>query len=352
MNTAYNFLILFDHFISEGKSGKRLKKDGSNLRSSTLGRYVTTRNLLLRFSAMENFELRIKNFIPADIQLIKEEKAYWKGFYNSFSNYLYAQGCFDNYVGAQFKIIRTFFNYLKSEKGILTADIHKIFYIRTENIPIIVLSPDQLQFLINDKDFEKSLPVYLQNTKDIFVFGCTVGLRFSDLMKLNKKNLEPIDNSLHLRVRSIKTSTDTNIKLPDYAITIIKKYKKLRYLLPKLSNNRLNLNLKELCQKAGWTKEIGKMRERRGIFKSINIGGKIVRFCDLISSHTMRRTAITIMLSLGMPEIMVRKISGHTAFSKDFYRYVNYAQQFIDRETDKVFDHLKLPPQSEKNPGN
>lgn len=347
MNTAYNFLILFDRFINESKSGKRLKKDGSHLRSSTLERYELTRNALLRFSAKQNFELRIKNFIPGDIQLLKEEKLYWKNFYVSFSNFLYGEGCYDNYVGAQFKIIRTFFNYLKTEKGILTADIHKIFYIRTENIPVIVLSPAQLQFLIFDKAFESSLPEYLQRTKDIFVFGCTVGLRYSDLMKLNNKNIERISNAWHLRVRSLKTSTDTNIKLPDYAIEIVKKYKKLRFLLPKLSINRLNMNLKVLCEKAGWTHEIGKVRERRGVGKNINKDGKNIRFCDLISSHTMRRTAITVMLSLGMPEIMVRKISGHAAFSKDFYRYVNYAQQFIDLETDKVFAHLGSPAKTE-----
>jgi integrase len=46
------------------------------------------------------------------------------------------------------------------------------------------------------------------------------------------------------------------------------------------------------------------------------------RFCDLMSSHMMRRTAITTMLILGMPEHMVRNVSGHTDNSGSFYRYV------------------------------
>jgi len=50
----------------------------------------------------------------------------------------------------------------------------------------------------------------------------------------------------------------------------------------------------------------------------------------------MRRTAITTMLILGMPEHVVRKISGHAADGKAFYRYVNFVQSYLDTEIDKV----------------
>ena len=54
----------------------------------------------------------------------------------------------------------------------------------------------------------------------------------------------------------------------------------------------------------------------------------------------MRRTAITTMLRLQMPEHLVRKISGHAAESKEFHKYVSISQKYLDTETDKVF--LKL----------
>jgi integrase len=54
----------------------------------------------------------------------------------------------------------------------------------------------------------------------------------------------------------------------------------------------------------------------------------------------IRRTAITTHLILGMPEHLVRKISGHTSNSSSFNRYVHYAQVYVDREIDKV--HSKL----------
>ena len=51
----------------------------------------------------------------------------------------------------------------------------------------------------------------------------------------------------------------------------------------------------------------------------------------------MRRTAITTMLMLGMAEHVVKKISGHAANTKAFYRYVNLVQSYLDHEVDKVF---------------
>jgi len=342
MNKEHDFFQLFNQFISESQTGKRLKKDGSRVRTGTVVRYGVVRNELRRFCLKEGYHLRIKNMQRAGVRDLKSEKLYWKRFYRRYSDYLYAMGCFDNYVGAHFKVLRTFFNYLKTEKSIVTGDFHKHFYVRVENIPITVLTPEQLQFLIHDKGFETALPEYLQKTKDIFVFGCTVGLRFSDLMNLTNKNLEKNGGAVYLRVRSVKTSADTRIKLPEYAVYILEKYK-LKTLLPVLSNNRLNLTLKELCERAGWTFEAGKERERRGVIKKVHVQGKTYRFCDLVTTHTMRRTAITTLLSLGMPEIMVRKISGHSANSKEFYRYVNYAQQFIDNEIDRVYSTLSLP---------
>ena len=68
---------------------------------------------------------------------------------------------------------------------------------------------------------------------------------------------------------------------------------------------------------------------------------RIWRFCDVATTHTMRRTAITTMLSLGVSEQIVRKISGHAANSKEFYRYVLWAQTYQDQETEKMFEKLK-----------
>jgi len=183
----------------------------------------------------------------------------------------------------------------------------------------------------------------LSKIKDIFVVGCTVALRYSDLINLERSNLVNENYQLYLKVQSKKTQTYTRIKLPEYVVQIFKKYKHKKKLLPYYNLVRLNLYLKQLAEKAGWIEEKIKTRQKRGIAMIVfkDKSKKIhYRFCDHMSSHTMRRTAITTMLRLQMPEHLVRKISGHAPGSKEFHKYVAISQNYLDIETDKVFEKL------------
>jgi len=94
---------------------------------------------------------------------------------------------------------------------------------------------------------------------------------------------------------------------------------------------------------AGWTETFVKIRQRRGLLVPVykDPDKKIhYRFCDHVASHLMRRTAITNMLYLGMREEIVRKISGHAPGSKEFYRYIAFAQSYLDNEVEMM--HKKL----------
>lgn len=255
---------------------------------------------------------------------------------------MYKKGCYDNYVGHNIKHIRTFFNWLKFEKDINTGDYQRLFYVRKEEVDILVLSPERLKFLIHDKAFHHSLTPALRRIKDVFVFGCTTGLRFSDIYSLTTKNFEIQNGEWYLKVKSKKTKTYSFIKLPNYAVDIYKNYKPSSSRTPifgKISLFIFNRTLKTIGEKAEFTEPISITRERQGKTKTLN-SGKQLRFCDKMSSHMMRRTAITTLLILGMPEHLVRKISGHSHASNSFNRYVHYAQVYIDKEIDKV--HSKL----------
>jgi integrase len=340
-----DFFSLFDTFIKYSENGKRLQKNGKKLRSGSVKNYFYLRKLLHEFSSQKKFELRIISSSKLAKREFTKEKNYWKKFYNRFTDYLYNDlGHFDNYVGNNMKMLRVFFNFLNDEMGLSTGAFHKNFYVRKEEIQIIALLPEQLNFLIYDKEFENNLEPYLQKTKDIFVFGSTVALRVSDLLNLKKTNLEIINNEHYLKVLSKKTQTFTRIKLPNYAVEILKKYKnRYKTLLPPITNGRLNLNVKKLMEKTNWTDSVIKTRERRGIQVPVYKNAKSkkhYRFCDMITSHSMRRTAITTMLSLGMPEHIVREISGHAANSKEFFRYVKLSQAYKDRETEVIFEKL------------
>ncbi|MES2394420.1 MAG: tyrosine-type recombinase/integrase [Bacteroidota bacterium] len=345
-NKKTDFFKLFDTFLKETEKGKRVQKNGKRVRDSSIKPYVYLRKLLFDFSVKKNFALQIYSVSSLKKRKLQVEKNYWARFYAEFTNYLYNDcDCYDNYVGSNIKRLRAFFNYLNEEKNMSVGNFHKKFYAHHEDIEIITLIPEQLNFLIYNKAFEATLPDHLKKTKDMFVFGCTVALRVSDIFKLSKNNIESLNGKFYLKVRSQKTNTLTRILLPDYAMDIINKYNKnQKTIFPEISNARFNLNIKSLIERTHWTDEQIKTRQKRGqtfmVYKNEKTK-ELYRFCDLITSHTMRRTAITTMLCLHMPENLVRKISGHAAGSKEFFRYVELSQKYMDNETEKVHDQIK-----------
>lgn len=277
----------------------------------------------------------------------QREKAtkWYMNFYREFTNYLYDdKNLFDNYVGSIIKTLRTFFKYLQNERQISFGDYSRYFYVANEEIQIIALRPAQLGYIIHSNELNNKLSDKLKEIRDIFVFGCTVALRVSDLLNLNKKNLVIINKNYYLNVKSEKTKTKTLIKLPPYAVDIILKYDdKYATLLPPISIAWLDKLLKDFASFLPDNFELQKIREQRGqvivIYKNKELKTHY-HLSDHISSHTMRRTAVTTMLILGMSEHLVRQISGHAANSKEFYRYVQISQNYLDQETDKVFNKL------------
>jgi integrase len=339
MLKEHPLLPLFQKFINYSQNGKRLNKDGSRIKLQTVANYEYCYKLLVGFSTTSKTALLIYEIKGNNKREHSKLKRYWGGFYKNFTDYLYQEkGCFDNYVGQTIKIIRTFFNWCNADIGINTGPYHKQFYIRKEEIDIVTLTADQLRFLLFDKDFEELLSKPLLRSKDVFVLGCLVGLRYSDLCCIKATNIEQRDGNCYLKMRSKKTNTDTLVKLPPPAIEILEKYKhNKKTLLPTVSLFRFNENIKKIAQLAGWTNLIPNRRSKKGIqYKKNEAKAFEKRFCDVLSSHTMRRTSITTMLTSGMPEYVVRKISGHTSDSKAFFRYVSLAQSLMDKEIDKM----------------
>ncbi len=223
------------------------------------------------------------------------------------------------------------------------GEFHRQFRIPTENTNPVVISPEQLKFLITDKTFEQTLPKHLQRTKDIFVFGCTVGLRFQDLMRLKKKHIQFTDSDVTVVLHTQKTSTAIKIPLPEHAVVLYKKYyrKAGAYVLPRLSCTNLNLQIKEVIKRAGWIYNLPKIKQKQGEQVEIkNKNNESFKFYEHVTVHTMRRTAITILLLLGVDENSVRRISGHAAGSKEFYRYVVIVQDYLNNQVKNA--HLRL----------
>lgn len=348
MLKEYVLVNLFEDFISKSASRKRVKPNGNAIKSTTLLNYKSTLSTLKSFEQTRkcSFIIKIHNR-PSPAFLLSQFK-YWKRFYFYLTQYLYkTRGCYDNYVGSVIKSVRAFFKYLRKERFPSMGTYYEVFYVPHEEVPILVLTSDRLRFLIHDTAFRQQLTVSECSAKDFLVFGCAVGLRFSDLHNIKGKDILEANNDKYLKCTSIKTETESLVLLPEFARTIVSKYAGIwgvnKPLFPVKSLHQFNAQLRSIAKKAGWTETVRKVRHRRGIryVMTRKNSKKDLRFCDLISSHIMRRTAITSMLMAGIPEQVVRKISGHSPTSGSFYRYVKYSQAFLDAsllKMHRVFD--------------
>ena len=345
---TYSLLQLTSQFILKSKTGRRLQPNGKRISAATI------RNYSYLYKHLEAFEqirlnsgyepLRVKSIRQSNAKTMNVEKNYWNRFYFAFTDYLYRQGCYDNYVGTIIKQLRSVFRYAELELMIPVGPFYKSFHVPKDEVSITTLNPERLAILINHDEISKRLTKELLDVKDIIVFGCTVALRFGDLFTIRKTDIRLVGDKKYLEVRSQKTNTVTRVLLPKYALDIVdRQLKKERpTVFEPICLNWFNLSMRRVFEQLGWTEEIGKERSQRGRHKHIMhpVRNKPYRFCDAASSHLMRRTAITTMLMNGVPEMVVKKISGHSGNSKAFYRYVNLVQVYLDNSVESHFEKM------------
>ncbi len=131
----------------------------------------------MEFQQITGEFIRIKPLNRNSCREMRRQKKYWENFFRKFCNFLYKEKShFDNYAATVIKTIKTFFNHIQVEKAISIGQFHKRFHIPCDKWQPVVLTPGQLQFLICNNDFRTKLPLHLQRTPDIFVFGCTSGI--------------------------------------------------------------------------------------------------------------------------------------------------------------------------------
>jgi integrase len=122
-------------------------------------------------------------------------------------------------------------------------------------------------------------------------------------------------------------------------------------LFRRLCNTNFNLHLKAIGHLAGWNNPTPKYRSIKGMLQEIKTpSGASWPFYQHLSAHTMRRTAISTLLMMGVNENVVRRISGHAPGSKEFYRYVVLAQSYMDGQVRQAFDKLVNDPGCYHNP--
>lgn len=172
---------------------------------------------------------------------------------------------------------------------------------KLDNTDTVYLTEEELKrlYAISSASFlEEERQVVL----DIFLIGCYTALRYCDLITIRPEN---IVNGNILQKITKKTKERVTVPLHPVALAILEKY---GYSIPvrKTSMQFFNLQIKGICRLAGITENIG---------VGYTQGGKLVRETlpkyELVSSHTARRTAVTILYLKGTPILSIMSISGH-----------------------------------------
>jgi len=123
------------------------------------------------------------------------------------------------------------------------------------------------------------------------------------------------------------------IPLNKFSRAILEKYKDtVQYPLPRVSSQKFNEYIKECCKAAGIDTPTSITRFSGKVRKEIT-GAKY----EFITSHVARKTFTTLSLVLGVPERVVKGITGHKK-EENFRKYVNFSKEFEKQQLDSVWN--------------
>ena len=290
----YSFFEFAEIYL---ENSKKRKTEG------TIKGYRTTLNQLKKYEKYSKVKLDWQNI---DMTF----------YYDFLDYYTGIQGLTNNGFGKVIKIIKVILNDA-TEKGYNSNRTyqHKKFKTIKEEVNNIYLSEDEIQKLIA-LDLKNNSS--LERVRDLFVFGCYTGLRFSDFSQVKSEHI--VDNKL--RIKTIKTDEWVTIPLLNEVKDIMEKYKESPNSLPKSCvNQTMNRYLKELG-------ELAKIEDK--VLKIRNKGKERVEETfykwQLICTHTARRSFATNMFKRGVPTRVIMKITGHRT-EKAFSSYIKISQE-------------------------
>jgi integrase len=201
-------------------------------------------------------------------------------------------------------------------------------------------------------------------TRDMFIFSCTTGLRYSDVVKVKVADYDFYQQSLQI------TPQKTNkggiiVRIPmsvenDNILKIIwEKYSSGKsstsFLFPKTKhgndypNQKLNKILKDICNTPVLKKKLN-----RTFIKNYVKGDEIVNdlsgrkyLYDEISFHSGRRTFATRALKITNNPEQVKKITGHST-DRIFNRYIGANKEDVGR-INKMWDVKNMQENKDEN---
>lgn len=276
------FFEVYEIFLTEKKNDYT---EDANAQT-TIKRYEYNKKLLFEFQEYRNKKIHFNQIN--------------KSFYNSFVKY-----CINerekphsaNTIRRNVGLFKTFLYWALENGYTYKTDFQKFKAPKAQQTDEVALTLKQVQEVF---DYDFSNNERLEKVRDLFVFGCATGMRYSNYSKVEKKDI----HSGNIKVRDMK-NTDKALEVPlnDFSIYVLKKYD---YKLPKISNQRFNDYIKEVFKVIGYDESIK---------KTVKIGKDIIEqinpLYERISSHTARRSFITIMKNKKIPDKVIMSYTGH-----------------------------------------
>ena len=233
-------------------------------------------------------------------------------FYNEFVHYLESKNYAPNTVGARIRGLKTFMN-AAYERGLhKNLDYKKRAFTKpSEETKNIYLNVEELTEIYR---LDLSANRKLDHVRDWFLIAAYTGLRFSDLERLSKENIN--DDSIEIKTK--KTGKTVVIPIGSIVKNILDKYDEK---LPKMiSNQKFNEYIKEVAERAGIDEDI-LVEETKG---NLTIR-KTEKKYNLVSAHTARRSFATNAFIAGVPTIQIMKMTGHST-EKAFLSYIKISE--------------------------
>ena len=293
-NVPSNFYEAFDDFVHV--CGRQ-----NDWTHSTFEKFAAVKNHLNNFRSELSFEFFDEEGLTKYVQYLREVRE----MRNST-------------IGKQLSFLKWFLRW-SFKQGMHSNNAYDTFKPKLKDTQkkIIFLTWEELNKL---REFKiPPTKQALERVRDVFLFQCFTGLRYSDVFNLRRSDIK----GDYIEVTTVKTSDSLIIELNDHSRAILEKYKDVEFendkALPVITNQKMNDYLKELAELA----EIN-VPVRQTYYKGNERIDEVTPKYALLGTHAGRRTFICNALALGIPPQVVMKWTGHSDY-KAMKPYIDIA---------------------------
>jgi integrase len=317
------FFNMLNQYITDSENGKRKNHDGENLAVRSIQRYKTIQTKLIEFSKITDREMSLQNIDDT--------------FYLDFVGWLQvSKGFSKNNIGKYITTIKSIMNYAVG-KGF----IEKVSY-ETSKFKATSEESDNVYLTISELEkmyaLDLSQNLRLERVRDLFIVGAFTGFRYSDLNNINRQDIKTDEDGYQF-IEIVQEKTGNPVTVP--VLPLVKEiFEKYGYVLPSITNQKMNDYIKEVCQMAEIKETVTKRITKGGI----PVKNYLEKW-ELVTTHTARRSFCTNAYKKGVDTLSIMAVSGHFT-EKSFMKYI----KLDNREKSKRFRIAWLSSTAEENP--